>query len=73
MTNCNCIVPVQLLQEIDTLANVILSMSQHYPLPEPLENMVQELNSKAESLQLHGLLNQVTLKPTLARIPFHTA
>jgi hypothetical protein len=73
MTNPNCIASLDRLQEIDSLANVLLSMVQHYDFPESVELIIEELNDKTESLKLHGLLNQVTLMPTLARIPVPTA
>ena len=57
MTNRNCIVPTQLVQDIDSLANVILAMANHYPLPQSLECVIDELNLKTESLQLNSKLN----------------
>lgn len=69
MTNSNCITPIDRLQEIDSLANILLSMANHYDLPESVGLIIEELNDKTESLNLHGLLNQVTLTPTLAKIP----
>lgn len=41
MTNSNCITPVDRLQEIESLANVLLSMANHYDFPESVELIIE--------------------------------
>ena len=50
MTNVNSIVPQDRLQAINSLAMVLLTMSEHYDLPESVNSVIQDMQDEAETL-----------------------
>ena len=55
MTIKNSIALTERLQDIDSLAHVLLSMTQCYKLPESVNIVIDELNTKTETLNRYSI------------------
>jgi len=58
MTTANSIVTTKSIQQVNSISMVLLSMSDHYDLPESVKSMIMELNDCAETLQYSSVLNE---------------
>ena len=58
MTTENSIVSTQLVQDVNSISMVLLTMSEHYELPEPLRLLIQDVNDIAESLSSSSSINE---------------
>lgn len=58
MPDNNLIIPEVKVQELDSIAMILLSMSEYYNLPEPVKLIIDELQVKAESLKGHSWINE---------------
>jgi hypothetical protein len=50
MTKTNSIVPQERLQAINSLAMVLLTMTEHYALPESVNCVIQDMQTEVENL-----------------------
>lgn len=58
MLNNNFIIPQDKVNELDSISMVLLTMSEHYDLPEPVALIIHELQDKAESLKSYSWINE---------------
>ena len=58
MTNVNSIVPQERIQGINSISMVLLSMSDHYDLPDAVRLVIRDLHDEVETLSGFALLNE---------------
>ena len=58
MTTSNSIVPQDRIQAMNTLAMVLLTMSEHYDLPDSVNYVIQDMQDEAETLLGFAILNK---------------
>lgn len=58
MTTINSIVPQENIQQVNSIAMVLLSMVDHYKLPESVNSIIMDLQCSAENLQGAAIMSE---------------